>query len=209
MGIAFLTPRRRTARTAAALPAGPPEAWRGITLTNAGRIHRRPRIPGRRPRVRDCPGGIRRIAVTGPGHEKPAPPPGNRMDGPASRPVDRHARRMVTGNTIADAIDLFHMDALSAAVPMRIDPDVQPTLMAGSPYRIPGIRVGQGREAARARTIFRRPVNASAAIRITGDGITVTPGRRASNPLPPAARHAGTAQPIPWPGNRTLRIRFF
>ena len=142
-------------------------------------ICRRPRILERRLRIKDCPGEIRQIAVTGPGHEKPALLPSNQMD------------------------------ALSAAVPLRIDPDVQPTLVVGSLCRIPGIRVGQGFEAAKARTIFRKPVNASAAITITEDEIIVTLGRRTNNPLLLAARYGEIAQPIPWLGNPTLRIRFF
>ena len=208
MGVAFLTLRRRTARTVAALLAEPPEAWRRITLTNVGRIYRRPRILERRLRIRDYPGEIRQIAVTDLGHEKPTLLLSNQMDEPASRLVDRYARRMVIENTIADAIDFFHMDALSAAVPLRIDLDVQLTLMASSLYRILGIRVGQGFEVAKARTIFRKLVNASAAIRITEDEIIVTLGRRANNPLLLAARYAEIAEPIPWLGNRTLRIRF-
>ncbi len=208
MGIAFLTLRRRTARMVASLLAEPPEAWRRITLTNVGRIYRRPRILERRLRIKDYPGEIRQIAIADLGHERPTLLLSNQMDEPASRLVDRYARRMVIENTIADAIDFFHMDALSAAVPLRIDLDVQLTLMASGLYRILGIRVGQGFEAAKARTIFRKLVNASAAVRITGDEIIVTLGRRANNPLLIAARYGETAQPIPWLRNRTLRIRF-
>ena len=155
------------------------------------------------------PGEIRQIAVTDLGHEKPTLLLSNQMDEPASRLVDRYVRRMVIENIIADAIDFFHMDALSAAVPLRIDLDVQLTLMASSLYRILGIRVGQGFEVAKARTIFRKLVNASAAVKITGDEIIVTLGRRTNNPLLTAAGYGEIAQPIPWLGNRTLRIRFF
>ena len=173
----------------AALLAEPPEAWRRITLTNVGRIYRKPRILERRLRIRDYPGEVRQIAITDLGHEKPTLLLSNQMDEPASGLVDRYARRMVIENTIADAIDFFHMDALSAAVPMRIDLDVQLTLMASGLYRLLGIRVGQGFEVAKARTIFRKLVNASAAIRITEDEIIVTLGRRANNPLLLAARY--------------------
>ena len=83
------------------------------------------------------------------------------------------------------------------------------TLMASSLYRLLGIRVGQGFEVAKARTIFRKLVNASATVRITEDEIIVTLGRRANNPLLLAARYGEIAQPISWLGNRTLRIRFF
>ncbi len=83
------------------------------------------------------------------------------------------------------------------------------TLMASSLYRLLGIRVGQGFEVVKARTNFRKLVNASATVRITEDEIIITLGRRANNPLLLAARYGEIAQPIPWFGNRTQRIRIF
>ena len=41
--------------------------------------------------------------------------------------VDRYARRMLVENTIEDAINFFHMDALSSAVLLRIDLNLQLT----------------------------------------------------------------------------------
>ena len=58
--------------------------------------------------------------------------------------IDRYARRMVIENAIADAIDFFHMDALSAAVPMKVGLDLQLTLIAGGLYRLLAIRLGTG-----------------------------------------------------------------
>ena len=115
---------------------------------------------------------------------------------------------MVIENTIADAIDFFHMDALSAAVPMKVDLDLQLTLMASTLQRIPAVRVGGGHETAKAHTLFRRFVNASANIRITETEIIVTLGRRSNNPLLLAAGTAERREPIPWLGNLILVIRF-
>ena len=67
------------------------------------------------------------------------------MDASPARLIDRYA--LVIENTIADAIDF--MDALSAIVPMKIDLDLQITLMASALV----LRVGECLEAARARTI--------------------------------------------------------
>ena len=83
--------------------------------------------------------------------------------------LDRYAHRMVIENTIADAIDFFHLDALSAAVPMKIDLNVQLTLMASAIYRI----LGHGLEIATPRTLFRKLVRASATIVINADAIVV------------------------------------
>ena len=114
----------------AELLSAPAADWRKVTLSNVGRIYRTPRILERQVRLKDYPGDIRQIAVTDLGHEKPTLLLTNQMHAPAARLIDRYARRMVIENTIADAIDFFHMDALSAAVPMKIDLDVQLTLMA-------------------------------------------------------------------------------
>ena len=65
-----------------------------------------------------------------------------------------------------------------------------------------------GFETARARTIFRRLIHASADIQITPAEIIVKLGRRANNPQLIAAGYADYAEPIAWLGNRTLVIQF-
>ena len=132
----------------------------------------------------------------------------NQMKTPAPRLVDRYARRMVIENTIAEAIDLFHMDALSASVPMKVNLDLQLTLMASALYRLLAARIGNGFETARAHTIFRKLIHSSADIQITPTEIIVKLGRRANNLQLIAAGYADYAEPIPWLGNRTLVIRF-
>ncbi len=209
MGIAFLTLRRRTAKMVAELLAVPPAQWRKVTLANLGRIYRTPRILERTVHLKHYPEAIRQIAVTDLGHEKPTLLLTNQMDEPAARLIDRYARRMVIENTIADAIDFFHMDALSAAVPMKVDLDVQLTVMASSLYRLLGQRIGNGFEVAKASTLFRKLVHASASIDITDSEITVSLGRRANNPLLLAAGYADIRESIPWLDNRTLHLRFF
>ncbi len=209
LGIAFLTLRRRTAKMLAKMLAAPPDQWRQVTLTNIGRLYRTPRVLERQVRLRDYPRPIRQLAVADLGHDKPTLLLTNQMDEHPARLIDRYARRMVIENTIADAIDFFHMDALSAAVPMKVDFDLQLTLMASSLYRLLGVRVGNGFEIAKARTLFRKLVHTSASIEITASEIVVSLGRRANNPLLLAAGFADLRQPLPWLDNRVLRLRFF
>jgi len=52
----------------------------------------------------------------------------------------------------ADGIDFFHMDALSSAVAMKVDCDLQLTLMASSLYRLLASNIGNGYQTARSRT---------------------------------------------------------
>ena len=123
-GIAFLTLRRRGAGMVAELLAAPADAWRRITLTNVGRRYRTPRILESTVRLPNVPRDLLQIAIRDLGHERPTLLLTNQMRVPAARLIDRYARRMVIENTIADAIDFFHMDALSAAVPMKVDVDI-------------------------------------------------------------------------------------
>ena len=111
--------------------------------------------------------------------------------------------------TIADSIDFFHMDTLSAVVPTKVDLDVQLTVMASSLYRLLGQRIGNGFKVAKASTLFRKPTHASASIDITDSEIIVSLGGRANNPMLLAAGYAQIREPIPWLDNRTLHLRLF
>jgi len=56
--------------------------------------------------------------------------------------VTRYAQRMLIENGISEAIQFFHLDALSSMVGMKVDFDLQITLMAGSLYRLLAERIG-------------------------------------------------------------------
>ena len=206
MGIRFATVRRRSAGMVAELRAVPDRDWHRITLANLGRAYRNPRILDRRLRVRDYPSDIRQISTKDLGDEKPTLLLTNQLGEPAASLIGRYARRMFIESAIADAIDFFHMDAHSAAVPMRIDLDIQLTLMASGLYPVLGRRLGNGFE--KARALFRNFVRAGAGIRITEKEIITSFGRRARNPCLLAAGYARKTGPIPWLQNRSLQLRF-
>ena len=54
----------------------------------------------------------------------------------AAQHLDGHARRMAIKACIQESIHCFHLDALSAGVPFRIEVDLQIKLMASSLYRL-------------------------------------------------------------------------
>ena len=208
LGIGFLTLQRRTRKLLEHLRARPAEEWRGIELHNIGRQYRTPRVLDEVIRLGRYPRPVRRLAVAGLGREEPVLLVTNHTEGSAAQLVDRYARRMLIENQIADAIRFFHMDALSAAVPLKVDVDLQVTLMASSLYRMVAARVGRGHEHARAQTLFRNFVDAVAQVEIGEERIVVRFGRRAHNPLLIEAGFGDSEQPIPWLGNKALRLEF-
>ena len=204
LGIRFLTLRRRSEKLVRDLLAA--EGWQRLTLSNIGRKYRNPTALDRRVTLPDYPAAIRQIAVAGLGHDKPTLLLTNQLDAKAAELVDRYARRMVIENAIAESIDFFHMDALSSAVPLKIDADLQFTLMAGTLYRLLARRIGHGHQSERARQLFNRFVRTAAKIRISQECVEVRLGRRAHNPLLIAAGFGEDRPTIPWLGNKQLRL---
>ena len=80
---------------------------------------------------------------------------------------------MLIENNIEDGIDFFHMDALSSAVAMKVNCDLQLTLMASSLYRLLGSRIGHGYETAKSRHLFRDFVDATAGVMVTEREVVV------------------------------------
>jgi len=50
--------------------------------------------------------------------------------------ITRYAQRMLIENNISESIQFFHLDALSWMVGLKVDFDLQLTLMASSLYRL-------------------------------------------------------------------------
>lgn len=208
MGIRFITLRRRSRKLLQEIQNEPVSAWRRIELENILRAYRTPRILDRKITLSGYEGQIRQLTVTDLGHEEPTLLLTNQLTTSPAKLIGRYAQRMIIENNIEDGIDFFHMDALSSAVAMKVNCDVQLTLIASSLYRLLGQRVGNGYETAKSRHIYRDLINGSAHVNIESESITVRLHRRAHNPLLIAADFGLTDVPIPWLGGKRLRIRF-
>ncbi len=206
--IEFITLRRRSADMLEEVRAWPDSAWRRISLESISRLYREPRILDQRIELKGYQGPIRQLIITDLGHEEPTFLLTNQLRRSAAKLIGRYARRMIIENNIQDGIDFFHMDALSSAVPMKVDCDLQLTLMASSLYRLLGVQVGQGYERAKSRTLFRDFVDATAAVDISTEAITVRFQKRAHNPLLLSGGFDKKQVKVPWLDNRTLRLVF-
>jgi hypothetical protein len=208
MGVDFITLRRRSGKMLNDIHQAPLSAWKRIELEGVARAYRTPRILESRVQLADYKGQLRQIAVTDLGHEEPTVLLTNQLERSAATLISRYAQRMIIENSIAEAIEFFHMDALSSAVAMKVNCDLQLTLMAGSLYKLLASRVGHGYENAKAARLFRDFVDATATIQITEDEIAVRFQKRAHNPLLLTAGFHKTDLPIPWLRNKRLRLIF-
>jgi hypothetical protein len=89
---------------------------------------------------------------------------------------------------------------------MKVNCDLQLTLMASSLYRLLASRIGRGYEHAESRHLFRDFVDATAEVEISESGIVVRYQKRAHNPLLIAAGFDKTDVVIPWLGGKRLKL---
>ncbi len=208
LGIQFITLRRRAPGLLREIDATPLSAWRRIELKGVSRQYTTPRILDRRIALSGYDGPVRQVIVTDLGHEEPTILLTNQLTRTAAKLVGRYAQRMTIEDSIADGIDFFHMDALSSAVAMKVNCDLQLTLMASSLYRLLAGRIGRGYERTESRHLFRDFVDATAEVEIKGSEIVVRYQKRAHNPLLIAAGFDTTDVAIPWLGRKRLRLVF-
>lgn len=205
-GIAFITLRKRGPKLMEEIRAVPESAWKRIELENVTRKYRTPKILDAKIELEGYDGQLRQVVVDDLGHEEPTLVLTNQLKRSASSLMTRYAQRMIIENGISDAIDFFHMDALSSVVPMKTDCDIKLTLMASSLYRLFGTQIGNGYKTARSQHIFQDFIDATATVTVDQDEVVVRYQKRAHNPLLLAAGFGDTNVPIPWLGGRRLRF---
>ena len=117
----------------------------------------------------------------------------------------RYTQRMLIENGLSDAVEFFHLDALSSAVALNVDFDVLLTVIASGIYWMVARRL-RGYHHAQGRQIFRKFLDTSARVKVSADAITVELPRRAHNPLLIDGGFIGKKTPIPWWDGRNLRV---
>lgn len=207
-GILFMTLRRRSRKMLGHIFSRPASAWRRISLASLTRTFRTPKVLDERIRLKGYEGDLRQVTVTDLGHEDPTIILTNNFSITAPALVTRYAQRMLIENGISDAIQFFHLDALSSMIGLKIDFDLQITLMAASLYRLMAGRIGREYERAQAKKIFRNLLDVSATVVVTDDEVIVTFDKRAHNPYLVASGLADIPTPMPWYGNKQLILRF-
>jgi hypothetical protein len=112
---------------------------------------------------------------------------------------------MLIENSLSDAVQFFHMDALSSAVGLKVDFDMALLVVASGLYRLLA-RQMRGYADAHARQIFRDLVNLPAQVHLTEKEVRVEFHRRAHLPIVLASGLCDHPVPIPWWEGRCLRL---
>jgi hypothetical protein len=207
-GICFITLRRRSAKMLREIYTQPDSAWRRISLPALTRIYRNPKVLESHVTLPGYQGELRQLTVMELGHEEPTILLTNHRKLGAVELVTRYAQRMLIENGISEAVQFFHIDALSSMVGMKVDFDMQLTLVASSLYRMMAQRIGREYSHSQAKTVFRNLLDLSGKVDVTANSVIVTLDKRAHNPYLVASGLADQPTPMPWFGGKKLTIQF-
>jgi hypothetical protein len=97
------------------------------------------------------------------------------------------------------------MDALSSAVGLKVDFDMVLLVIASGLYRLAARRM-RGYSDAQARVIFRDLIDVPADVEVAEKEVVVRLHRRAHLPILLASGLLNQSTPVPWWGDRPLRM---
>ena len=186
----------------------PGSEWRTIHLEGVSRAYKTPRILDENITLTGYQGHVRQLTIADLGHENPTILITNQHTRTPAKLIQRYAQRMLIENGIADGIDFFHIDSLSSAVAMKVNCDLQLTLMASSLYKLLGAHIGNGYGSAKTRHIYRDFIEASATIDLSEDSVKVRFQKRAHNPLLLASGFGETDIAVPWLDGKRVQFSF-
>jgi hypothetical protein len=207
-GILFMTLRRRSKKMLGEIWSRPTSAWRRITLPSLVRTFRTPKVLDERIQLKEYGGELRQVSIIDLGDEEPTILLTNNFKISCSALITRYAQRMLIENGISEAIQFFHMDALSSMIGLKVDFDLQITLMASSLYRLMAQRIGREYGRAQAKTIFRNLLDISATVSIEERRVVVVLDKRAHNPYLVSSGLANSPTPMHWFAGKKLVIEF-
>jgi hypothetical protein len=187
----------------------PASAWTRVHLRSLSRTYRSPRVLDERIQlnVKGSRQEFRQLSVVDLGHEDPTLLLTNDVKSTPAALITRYAQRMLIENGIADAIHFFHLDALSSMVDLKVDFDLQLTLMASTLYRLFAEHLPHNYRRAQAKTLFHHLLDVSGRVDIGEHDVVVTLDKRAHNPILAETGLLDRSTPMPWFFGKNLVLR--
>jgi hypothetical protein len=203
----FITIRRRGSRILRGLANQPNSAWRRTVIDTPHRRHRSIRYLEQTIRVADYEGGLRQIAVTGLGRDKPTLFLTNNVEETARQIITRYTSRNGIEDSLGSSVNFFHLDCLASEVPLNADLDAALTVVANGCYRWLASEL-HGFTEAKPKRLCRKIVETGGTVCITEKHIHVHFEKRAHNPILRQAALDVKVGVIPWAGGKTLRFTY-
>jgi hypothetical protein len=143
-GVKFATLRMRSPALVRHISALTARDFKTITLDRPGRYNK-PRVAeSAAVKLTSYPGTVRQLVVTGLGRDAPTVIITNDHDITTRALISQYARRMTTGQRLAEIIQAFSADALSSTVNLNVDLDIVLCVLAQALLAAFRARLGPG-----------------------------------------------------------------
>jgi hypothetical protein len=205
--IRFLTLQARGTKIVRELRNIPRKEWTQCTLDVPQRKYKHPLVYEQAISIKGCSRKLRRIAAINLGREEPTLLLTNDFDRKPAALLTRYAQRTLIENGLNEAVNFFHVDALSSSIRIKVDLDCVLTTLASLCYQWLARQI-KGFESAQAKTLWRRFVDRPATIFFSPTSITVRFNRHNHAPLLIEAGFARRTARIPWLANLEVRYEF-
>jgi len=206
-GIWFVTIRRRGAALLRRLRALPGTAWRRAVIAIPKRRHQNIRYVDEAIRLRDYPGPLRQLAVTGLGREEPTLCLSNNFEASAREVITRYAGRNGVEDALGISVNFFHLDCLASEVRLNVDLDVALTVIAHGCYRWLATRL-HGFGKAKPKQLYRRFVETGGLVEVRADRVVVRLDKRSHNPILREAALDRDCPGVPWLGDLPVAFEY-
>lgn len=206
-GIWFVTIRRRGSAILRRLRGLPASDWHRAVIDIPKRRHKNIRYVDERTHLRDYPGSVRQLAVTGLGREQPTLFLSNNVAVTARDVITRYAGRNGVEDSLGISVNFFHRDCLASAVRLNVDLDVAWTVLAHGCYRWLASRL-QGFDKAKPKQLFRRFVETGGVVEVQAERIVVHFDKRCHVPILREAALDRECPAIPWLRNRPVVFEY-
>jgi hypothetical protein len=203
----FVTIRRRGAAILRRLRQRPAGDWRPAVIDVPKRRHQKVRYLDERVRLRDYPGEIRQVAVTGLGREGPTLFLSNNVEVTGRDVITRYTGRNGVEDSLGISVNFFHLDCLASEVRLNVDLDVALTVLAHGCYRWLASQL-RGFDKAKPKQLYRRFVETSGMVEVQAERVVVYFDKRSHNPVLREAALDNACPPIPWLGNRPVAFEY-
>jgi hypothetical protein len=205
--ISFVTIRRRGAALVRRLQALPAKDWRRAVIDIPKRRHKNIRYLDETIHVRDYPGRLRQLAVTGLGREQPTLFLSNNFTATGRDIITGYAGRNGVEDNLGINVNFFHLDCLASEVRLNVDIDVALTVIANGCYRWLATQL-RGFTKAKPKQLYRRFVETAGVVEVQNDRIAVHFDKRSHNPIVREAALDHACPPIPWLGGLPITFRY-
>lgn len=203
----FVTIRRRGAAIVRRLQAVPAKDWRRAVIDIPKRRHKNIRYLDETVHLRDYPGSLRQLAVTGLGRAEPTLCLSNNTEVSGRDLITRYVGRNGVEDSLGISVDFFHLDCLASEVRLNVDLDVALTVVAHGCYRWLASRL-HGFDKTKPKQLYRRFVETGGVVEIQAERLVVHFDKRSHNPLLREAGLDRDSPPVPWLGNRPVTFAY-